>query len=86
MADAGHKSLGSKKNLKLQDVSSALAPLKPEDVLAHVDAPATLDDFGDRKTAEAGKVYRHQVLRAIDGFVASGHYYEPWLGKTMALT
>jgi hypothetical protein len=75
-----------KKNYKLQDVSSALPPLKAEDVFAHLDAPATLEQFGNRKKAEAGKVYQHQVLRAIDGFVASGRYFEPWLGKVMALT
>lgn len=75
-----------KKKYKLQDVNSALPPLKPEDVLAHLDAPATLSEFGNRRKVEPGKVYRQQVLRAIDGLVASGHYYEPWLGKVMALT
>ena len=51
-----------KKKYKLQDVSSALPPLKPADVLAHLDAPATLADFGDQKKVEQGKVYQHQVL------------------------
>jgi hypothetical protein len=75
-----------KKKYKLLDVSSALPPLKAENVFTHLDAPATLADFGNRKKAEAGKVYQHQVLRAIDGFVASGRYFEPWLGKVMSLT
>lgn len=75
-----------KKKYKLQDVSTALPPLNAENVFEHLDAPATLAEFSKRKTAEAGKVYRHQVLRAIDGFVASGRYFEPWLGKVMALT
>lgn len=75
-----------KKKYKLQDVSSALPPLKPEEVLAHLDAPKELAEFGDRKKAQAGKVYRHQVLRAIDAFAASGRYFEPWIGKVMALT
>lgn len=71
---------------ELQELGNALPPLKASEVLMHLDAPADLAEFGDRKKAEAGKVYEHQVVRAIEGMVNSGHYEEPWISKVIALT
>src|SRR5262249_33542804 len=48
-------------------LGNALPPLQPAEVFRHLDAPAELAVFGDRKKAEPGKVYVHQVLRAIQG-------------------
>ena len=74
------------KNLKLQDVSKALPPLKASDVFKFLTAPAELAEFGNRLRAEPGKVYVHQVLRAIDGVIVSGLYEDPWIGKLHTLT
>lgn len=75
-----------RQGLKQVDVSAALPPLKPEDVLRHLDAPQELAELGDRKQAEQGQVYVHQVVRAIAGLVVSGLNDEPWLGKLVKLT
>jgi len=75
-----------KRNLKLVDVSKALPPLKADDVFKYLDAPAELEEFGNRRRAEPGKIYIHQVLRAIDGVTIAGYYEEPWIGKLHNLT
>jgi hypothetical protein len=74
------------RKLKLQDLGKVLPPLKVTEVFKHLDPPATLEQFGNRKKAAADTVYEHQVLRAIDGMVASGYYEEPWIGKVIKLT
>jgi len=68
------------------DISGALPPLDPRAVLAHLDAPPVVEDFGERKQSEPGKVYVHQVVRAIDGLVASVLRDKAWLEKLFALT
>lgn len=70
------------------ELGDALPPLKPDEVFADLDAPAELQEFGDRKHAEPGRKYVHQVLRAIDGLVAheSLRTEERWRSKLRALT
>jgi hypothetical protein len=75
-----------KMKLKAADLGSALPPLQPGDAFRYLDAPPELAEFGDRLRGERGKVYVHQVLRAIHGFVQSGRFREPWLGKVLKLT
>ena len=72
--------------VSLGDAGGLLPPLRLEAVLAHLDAPPEVEEFGDRVTAEPGRVYVHQVERAIDGMIAAGRLEEPWLGKHLALT
>jgi hypothetical protein len=67
-------------------LGNTLPPLQPAEVFRHLDAPRDLPDFGDRRRAEPGTVYRHQVLRALKGLVQSGRYREPWLGKVVQLS
>ncbi|MCI0652106.1 MAG: hypothetical protein L0Z55_09500 [Planctomycetes bacterium] len=50
------------------DASKFLPPHAPAAVFAHLDAPSSLEELGERISVEPGKVYLHQVLRAIDGF------------------
>jgi hypothetical protein len=75
-----------KKKVKAGDLGKALPPFQPSEVFRYLDAPKTLDDFGDRKRAEVDKVYVHQVLRAIKALVQSGRCREPWIGKLLQLT
>jgi hypothetical protein len=75
-----------KMKVKAGTIGNALPPLQPGEVFRHLDAPKELADFGNRKRTEAGKVYVHQVLRAIKALVQSGRYREPWLGKALQLT
>lgn len=74
------------RKVKPGEIGNALPPFQPADVFRHLDAPADLADFGDRKTVEPGKVYVHQVVRAIHCFAKSGRYREPWFGKVQRLT
>jgi len=69
-----------------EDVSRALPPLEPREVFAHLDAPGDVEDFGERKRAEPGKVYVHQVLRAIEGLVRKKTRDEVSLEKLFLLT
>jgi hypothetical protein len=71
---------------KPADMGDALPPLDPAEVFRLLDAPKDLADFGDRQRTEPGKVYVHQVLRALAGFKISSKYTEPWIGKVRALT
>jgi hypothetical protein len=75
-----------KKKYQPDKLGDALPPLEPAEVFRHLDAPKDLAQFGDRNKAEPGKVYVHQVQRAIKGFLQSGKYREPWLGKMLKLT
>ncbi len=70
-----------------KDVSAYLGPVEPEPmVLAWLDGPAELPEFGDRLRAEPGIRYVHQVLRAIDGVIVGRLYREPYIGKLARLT
>src|SRR5262245_27680278 len=75
-----------KAKVKPGELGTALPPLRPAEVFRHLDAPADLENFGDRHRADSGKVYVHQVLRAIQAFRQSGRYREPWIGKLLRLT
>lgn len=59
-----------------EDPGDLLPPLDPDEVLKHLVAAETLAEFGDRKRAEKGVVYRHQVLRAIQGLL-NGRVFDP---------
>ena len=72
--------------VKPGDLGNALPPFDSFELYRHLDAPPKLADFGDRKTAEPGKVYVHQVLRALDSFAHSERFREPWFSKVHALT
>jgi hypothetical protein len=75
-----------KRMLPRAAVSKLSPPLKPQEVFRHLDAPAKLEEFGDRKKAEEGKVYAHEVLRALHGLVVSRRYEQPWTDKALLLT
>jgi hypothetical protein len=75
-----------KAKLKPGELGNALPPIEPAEVFRYLDAPKDLADFGDRQRVESGKVYVHQVLRAIQSFVQSGRFREPWIGKVLQLT
>jgi hypothetical protein len=70
----------------IQESSKFLPPLKLESVLAFLDAPEKLEEFGLSERAEPGKVYVHQVIRAINGLVVCKQTDEPWRAKLQALT
>jgi hypothetical protein len=72
--------------IKPADIGNALPPLRPAEIFRHLDAPQKLVDFGVGQRGEAGKVYVHQVLRAINWLVQSGKYREPWISQLRALT
>jgi hypothetical protein len=75
-----------KQEVQAVEAPDLLPALKPEDVFGPLDAPAQLEEFGDRSRAEAGKTYVHQVVRAIQGYVMSGPRGGPWEEKLRALT
>ena len=63
-----------------------LPPLDPLQVLVpSLDAPAELQEFGDRLTAEPRVVYLHQVLRALDGVLVYGDVDAQLVPKVVAL-
>ncbi len=73
IGDAAKRLRADLEKLELPEVDPErfLPPLDPEQVFAQLDAPAELAEFGDRLRAEPGKVYLHQVLRAIDGVIVA---------------
>jgi len=70
----------------VRKIDKALPPLNPSRVLSFLDASKELKDFGNHAKAESGVFYVHQILRAIDGLIASGLYQNPWMKKLHSLT
>jgi hypothetical protein len=68
------------------DASGQLPPLADGEVFAALDAPERVEDFGERERAEPGKVYLHQVQRALDGVAATGRREPAVLEKLERLT
>ena len=54
------------------DSSDYLPPLQTSEVFAHLAVSEDVADFADRRKAEPGAVYKHQIIREIDGVVVSG--------------
>jgi hypothetical protein len=68
------------------DPGAQLPPLDPVQFLVpQLDAPAELAEFGDRKTAEPGVRYVHQVVRALDGLLVWGEVSDMHVPKVLAL-
>lgn len=67
------------------DVSRYLPPLQAAEVLRYLQAPPELQRFGDAIRAAPDRVYREQVLRAIEGFVLSGIKQGPWVERAASL-
>jgi hypothetical protein len=65
-----------------------LPPLTPESVYGLLDAPpAELSEFGGgQRSAEPGKTYVQQVVRAVRGYAVAGRPGEPWEPRLAALT
>lgn len=70
---------------KRGDPSGLLPPLAAEAVLAHLDPPAELRDFGTAKRAEPGATYIHQVERAMHALVIGNIRDKRWLDKLYRL-
>jgi hypothetical protein len=68
------------------DSGKYLPPLKTADVFTHLAADETLADFGQLKKAEPGKIYKHQVIREINGVVVSGRRDEKFWKQIRQLT
>jgi hypothetical protein len=75
-----------KKNYSPAGVDRYLPPLDARQVFRQLDAPKQLEAFGERRLAEPGKAYLHQVEFALEGLVNSGRYEQPWVGKARRLT
>ncbi|MCI0637898.1 MAG: hypothetical protein L0Y70_02410, partial [Gemmataceae bacterium] len=75
-----------KKNVAKVNVDKALPPFEHAEVFRHLDAPKDLAEFGNATRADSGKVYVHQVTRAVKAVVTSGRHEEPWIGKVRLLT
>ncbi|MCA9037268.1 MAG: hypothetical protein KDA91_19165 [Planctomycetaceae bacterium] len=71
--DAYYKQFKSDK-LARQDSSKYLPPLQPANVFAHLNSTDPVVDFGHRKTAVTGELYRHQFIREINGVPVSGRH------------
>jgi len=54
-------------------------------LVPQLDAPAELMEFGDRRTAEPGVRYVHQVVRALDGLLVWGEASDMLVPKVLAL-
>ncbi len=75
-----------KQKLPPADVGRLLPPLDAAFVFRHMDAPKDLAELGPRLKAEPGKVYLHQVQRAIKALATSNRYEQPWVGQLRLLT
>lgn len=82
--DALRMSLKSKA-VTLEDASKYLPPLDPEVVLSALRPPAEVEDLADRPRASPGRVYVHQVQRAIDVLSQSKLDGSPWDERLEAL-
>jgi hypothetical protein len=68
------------------DPGDQLPPLDPVQFLVpQLDAPAQLAEFGERRTAEPGVRYVHQVVRALDGLLVWGEAADMHVPKVLAL-
>ncbi len=72
-------------DIKPKDSSNYLLPFNREDVFKLLDAPETVQDFGNRKTADKDTVYAHQVARTIDAVIISGRRDEKLLKQVRDL-
>jgi hypothetical protein len=75
-----------KRNYAAAAVDGHLPPLDARQVFRQLDAPKQVEEFGERRRAEPGKAYLHQVEFALEGLVNSGRYEQPWLEKAQRLT
>ena len=78
--------LDAVRNVELEDSGPWLAPWKEAEVLSHLAAEAPVHDFGERRRADPGAVYVHQIERELRAVAHVGSYGEPWLGRLLALT
>lgn len=84
-ADSHRRQAATGRLDRLKDAGKYLPPWDPEVLLAPLVAPPDLAELGDRRKAEPGKRYVHQVVRAIDVLAESALHGEPWAGRLAAL-
>ncbi len=66
--------------------SRSLPPLTEADVFSHLGRTGAIEDFLDRRQADPGKTYLHQVTREIDGFVRRYDHASPYAKVLADLT
>lgn len=68
------------------DASDYLPPLQVSDLFVHLTPGKDLTDFAERRNAEPGVVYKHQVIREIHGVFISGRRDAELLRQVRQLT
>lgn len=69
-----------------EDASTALPPWTEATLLPRLSALGDVEEFGDRRAAEPGAVYVHQLARELRIVAAAQLYSEPWLARLRAAT